>query len=438
MEIKNYTDALAYLDSFINYEHTDLSPLKKEQNLKKLLVLLEHLVSPQNSYKSIHIAGTKGKGSISAITASILKSLGYRVGVFSSPHVTTVRERISFNNQMITEEEFTEQVSLFQEKLEPYLSRERYSFFEVLTIISMIYFAGKKSDYVVFECGLGGRFDATNIIKPEVCAFSPISYDHMEILGNTIEKIACEKAAIIKENVKCVSAFQREAGLDVIKRACEDKNVPLRVLGNDITYDIRELKEECSLFDIKTKRGKYENCRINMPGDFQVENASVSIGIVEELFPGIVLPVQKLREGLLEVFLPARLEVVASSPKVIIDGAHNGESAKRMIQAVRKIFKYKKIFFILGFSKDKDITGILKEIVPFGNEFIFTKFQCPRAISPEIVRGYIKNKDASIANDVKSALGIAFKSARNEDIIVVTGSFFLAGEVRDCFLNIKN
>jgi dihydrofolate synthase/folylpolyglutamate synthase len=424
-----YIDTLKYLESLTNYELTGLDPAGKEFDLGKLRKVLEEAGNPHRSFRSIHVAGTKGKGSICSFASSILKEAGYKVGLFTSPHLVNVRERIKVNGEAISKADFSSVINRLKEHAGQSNPKE-FTFFELLTLAAILYFSEKKVDYAVFEVGLGGRLDATNIIDAEICGISPISYDHTNILGGTIEAITGEKAAIIKRGARCVSSPQRDAALSILKDKCLQEEAPLSLVGKDITLGITRLERDGSSFNVRGKKRRYKDCRINMPGHFQPVNCATAIGICEELLTSEGLTEGAVKKGIESAFLPGRLEIISREPLIVIDGAQNEESAQCLKESIERIFRRKRLVLILGLSKDKDIKGVCRQLTSLADEVILTKASVERAADPLLVRGYIKGKPAKVTRDTKEALGIAFSKAGKDDMILATGSFYVIAEIR--------
>ncbi|MFQ5952754.1 MAG: bifunctional folylpolyglutamate synthase/dihydrofolate synthase [Candidatus Omnitrophota bacterium] len=424
----SYKDTLGYLNSLTNYELTGIGPGAIKFNLGKLRKVLKGMGNPHRDYFSVHVTGTKGKGSICSFTSCMLKEAGYRVGLFTSPHLDTARERIKVDGKIISKKDFADVAELLRKYIDP---GKAFTYFEVLTLMAMLHFSRKKVDYAIFEVGMGGRFDATNVLNAKVCGIGPVSYDHTYALGNTIKKITREKAEIIKRRAHCVSSPQRTSALEVIKEKCLEENASLSLVGKDLTYELVELDEGGSRFNVRGKKGRYEDCRVNMPGIFQVENCVTAIGICEKLGTRIKgLDEGIIKRGIEKAFIPGRLEVLAREPLVVIDGSQNEESARRLKSSVERIFKYNKLILILGLSKDKDIRGTCRQLASMADEIVFTRASCERAADPLLIRGYIKGKPARVTRDVKEALGVALKKAKKGDMILATGSFYVIGEVR--------
>lgn len=431
--MQTYEEALKYLDLFTDYEKFGFKDLKEKLNLDRLHKVLSELNNPHHKYQSVHVAGTKGKGSICAFTSNILRQKGYRVGLYTSPHILTTRERIVLNGNMIKEDEFTEVLSRLQKVLpkEPY---KEFTFFEIYTLIAMLYFDIKKADFAVFETGLGGRLDATNVVNAEVCGISPISYDHMQFLGDTIEKIAREKSGIIKRDAKCIVSPQREEAFSVIRDKCMKEKASFFLVGKDIRYSIKSSNMEGTHFSVKGILGEYKDCYVNMPGEFQASNAATAIGICEALLGERDSDEKTFEEGIRKTFLSGRMEIISQKPIIMIDGAQNEDSAKNLKYSVEHSFKYDKLILLLGISKDKDIEGVCRHLTTIADEIILTQAFTNRAADPRLIRGYTKNKPTKITGNVKEAIGIALKKASDKDMILATGSFFVIAELKKLLL----
>lgn len=427
----SYKLALEYLDSFVNYEKTGLEEIKTDFDLTSLSLALERLSGPQRAYTSIHVAGTKGKGSVCTFTSSILSLAGFKTGLFTSPHLLSERERISVDGRMIPEADLVRTLEEIRGSIGEELCRE-LTFFEMYTLLAVLYFKNAKVDFAVFETGLGGRFDATNVLGAKVCAITPVSYDHMHVLGDTLEEIAYEKAAIIKPGSTCISSPQKEEVLSLIKEKCSLEEASLRVVGRDITFKIHDSGEEGTMFDITTKNAGYTACRTQMPGVFQAANSATAVGLCESVVKSYGSAWQAaVKRGIEKAFLPARMEIISKSPRVMIDGAQNAESARELKYSIEENFKYDKLILLLGLSRDKDIEGVCRSLAPLAEEIILTKSRSQRAADPGTIRGYLKGKKIKITSSAKEALGLAFKAAGERDLVLAAGSFYLAGEIRE-------
>jgi len=423
-----YDDAVAYLNSFTDHEKTGFGNGKIEFDIEKLRTILVKMNEPQKTYRSVHIAGTKGKGSVATFTSSILKANGYKVGLYTSPHLCNIRERIKIDGEDISEEEFARVLSGIRSVLDG--APCHLTYFEILTLIAILHFKDEKVDFAVFEAGLGGRLDATNVVNAEVSGITSISHDHMQVLGDKLEKITREKAAIIKPGSRCVSSPQRGDVLDILKETCRIQEAELAIVGEGICYSIKDSGEEGSLVDIKGIRGLYEACRINMIGDFQAENAAAAVGIAEEVLRDKEPDIENFKKGIADAFIPGRMEIVSREPLFVVDGAHNKASANRLKYSVEQILKYDRLILLLGISKDKDIRSICEELVPLSDEVIITRSSSQRSADPGMIRGYIRGRKVIMTETVKEGLGAALAAAGENDLILATGSFYLVGDIK--------
>lgn len=431
--MRDYKETLEFLESFVNYEKTGFDRFKKTISLENLRATLKDLGCPQSSFRSLHVAGTKGKGSICTFASSILKEAGYKTGLFTSPHLHEINERIKINGESIAPKDLMDTVNYLEGAITPERIK-KLTFFEMCVLIAVTYFRVKKADFVVFETGLGGRLDATNVIDAEVFAISPISYDHTHILGNTIGKIAVEKAAIIKNKSCCISSPQKKEALQVIVDRCKETSSELFLAGKDIRYKIKRSDESGNSFDLYTHQAVYNDCKTRLAGEFQVSNSAVAVGMCEMILKNKRYSQSDFKRGIQNAFIPGRMEILSRSPFIIIDGAQNSASARVLRTSIRKIFKYDKLILILGLCQDKDIANVCGELAPFSDEIILTRSCVKRAASPYLIRGHIKGRHVHITDNVKEALGRALFLAGESDLILTAGSFFVAGEVRQLIL----
>jgi len=440
-----YSETLLYLDSFINYEKLNSYPYKEAVKLERLAGFLKAIGDPQLSLKCVHVAGTKGKGSTAVFIAYILREAGYRTGLYTSPHLSNFRERIRLLlpsagtgsvyqegdfEGMIPEEKLSSITSRLKPAIEDYnkdLESDPLSFFEVYTAIAFLYFLEEKADYVVLETGLGGRLDATNTVDSFVSVITPVSLEHTQKLGSTVKEIAAEKAGIIKKAQPVISALQEEEAEKVIMERCRSYGAKLYRIGRDITYS-----EKKDGFDLRGIKASYESLKIRLVGGHQLMNASVAVAAVEALsLLGAIVSPGAIRSGLNKASWPARCEAVSRDPLVILDGAQNVASARAIKEAVKKYFTYKKLILVLGISSDKDIKGVCLELKALADEVILTKADNPRAALPEELSGYFTGKPVYLTRSIKEARGKAYSLCAKDDLILVCGSLFVAGEFRD-------
>ncbi len=428
-----YEEALRYLDSFVNYERCGSYDYNRSFRLDRMRRLASNLGNPQKYFNSIHIAGSKGKGSTSTIIYSILQSSGYKTGLYTSPHLASFRERVRIDDELIGEEDVSSLLAEIKSVADG-MKDEMPTFFEVCTALSYLYFKEKKVDFAVFETGLGGRLDATNILEPLVSAITPISYEHTDKLGNTLTEIATEKAGIIKHNSVCVVAPQEEEALNAIIKVCRQKKAKIILVGKYIKFKELGFNDSMEAFAVSGLSGDYPRLEMSLLGAHQVANAATAIGAAEALrFNNIIIDKEAVKRGVRNAKWPGRLEVVCRRPYIILDGAQNRASANALIYAVKRAFKYRKLILVLGVSNDKDIKGILEELLPAADSIILTKAKVSeRAATPEKIKELIisKDKDIYMTQNVEDALTRARSFAGHEDLILITGSLFVVGEAR--------
>ena len=435
----NYKKAVKYLDSFVDYEkigYITREPFK----LDRMRSLAKLFGNPEESFPAIHVAGTKGKGSTSAFIAGILKEAGYKTGLYTSPHIEISRERIKIDDRMISESDFAFYAGEIKKTLEGRELAFQPTFFEIYTILTFNYFKDKKIDFGVIEVGLGGRLDATNIVRPLVSVITPISYDHTHILGRTLEKIAFEKSGIIKSGCVTISAPQEREVLKVIQEKCESLGVELIEVGKDINFKELYHDDEKEIFNIKGTMRDYSSCEIRLLGVHQVLNATSAAAVAETLNKkGIKLTKTAVKEGMRKTKNPGRCEIIARNPYIVTDGAQNKASANALKKTLKRNFSYKRLILVLGISKEKDIGGLCEELIPLADEIILTKAKIERAENPHKIARFIRKKEIIFADSVTESLKLALLFAKKEDMILITGSFFLIQEAREvAFAEEKN
>lgn len=438
-----YQEALDYIYSFVDYERISLEGPRRF-DLSRITALLELLGQPHRRYKAVHIAGTKGKGSTAAMIESILRAAGYKTGLFTSPHLHTYRERIQTGGQLITEKQLAAHV----ERLIPL--GERFSgltAFEILAALAFYHFAQEKIEWVILETGLGGRLDATNVVDPAVAVITLIGYDHMDILGHRLSQIAFEKAGIIKEGRPVVSVPQRPTALRVIKRACRERGAPLTLVGRDWTWERKGFDLKGQKLDVychkKSDAGSLSLCRdyanlyIPFLGAHQLVNTATGVATVAELArQGVSLSPENVAEGLKSAFWPGRLEVLNKEPLLVIDGAHNVDSARAVAKGLREYLPYEHLILVLGFSADKDIDGIFRELLPLAYQVIVTQSRHPRAADLDLLKEKVRARgwEALPCRSTEEALWQAMGLARREDLVCITGSLYVVAEARAAWL----
>lgn len=399
--------------------------------LERMGYLMDELNHPEEKLKVIHVAGTNGKGSVCRYIYETLLSLGYKVGIFSSPYVYDFCERIEANGEMINEKELdvlTKKVLLAADKIVKE-KNESPTEFEILTAIGLLYFEEKDLDFVVLEVGLGGRGDSTNIIKnPILTVITHISLDHMDQLGDTIEKIASEKAGIIKPNCPVVISARNEAAKVIAKKAYELKS-PL-IDSTRIKYKIHSQSIEGFSFSAIIDGKRFDNIEISMVGNHQIENAICSLCAIELLRSKkyIVTDSEPLRQGMKKAALLSRFQIFNKEPLVIFDGAHNASGAKVLADAINNLLPSKKILMVVSILKDKEDKEILREFEGIASDFIATASSNERSLSGEELASKI-NGNVTMAQTAKDAYEMAMKMSERYDAVIFAGSFYMISDI---------
>ena len=430
----DYSAALDYILSFADYERAPRSSIVFD--LRRIEALLARLGNPQEKARSVHIAGTKGKGSTAAMIASILTQAGYRTGLYTSPHLLSFTERIQVDGRPITEDAFGNLVEVLKPEVEAVNKSStlgELTTFELLTALAFTNFETRKADYQVLETGLGGRLDATNVVKPDVCAITSISFDHMDVLGDTLTQIATEKAGIIKAGSVVVCSLQSPESMKVIERTCHERGSRLVSIGDEVNWHQKDFSSEGQSFQLTGITGKYE---LNIPllGEHQLENAATAVVTTEVLAElGTKISPQNIVTGLGQVNWPGRLQVLQQEPWVVVDGAHNADSARRLTEAIERYFDFNRLILILGASSDKNIAGMVAELTSLPSAVIVTRSQHPRAVEPARLASEFSKWGitAVAAKNVASALELALNQAAPGDLICATGSLFIVAEVME-------
>lgn len=392
--------------------------------------ILARIGNPHHQLRCIHVGGTNGKGSTSAILSSILRHHGFRVGLYTSPHLVRFTERFRINDQEASPENILEVFEQIRGVLD---ESEPPTFFEVVTAIAFKYFAQEEVDIAVIEVGMGGRLDATNVIYPEVSVITNVAYDHQEFLGSTLASIAREKAGIIKDNVPVVTGARQPVVQGILKATCFKRRSQLFFLGTDF----RVRRNTNGSFQYNGLRRFWPALDLNLRGPHQLQNAALALATLEVLEKKgrISLDSLAVQSGLERVQWPARLEVLEEKPLIVLDGAHNAHGAEALRDALRKSFQYDRLHLVLGIMADKDIEGILRRLVPLADTVIFTKPRYSRAASAERLRemARIESQKCFIIPDAGSAIQQARALAGPEDLICIAGSLYFAGEVKEIF-----
>ena len=440
-----YQAALDYLYSFVDYSLKHASELAKADfNLERMRALMAELGNPQDAYPTIHVAGTKGKGSVSALCASALRAAGYKTGLYTSPHLQDFCERIQVDGQPIPHTKLADLV----EEIKPAVARvPQLTTFELTTALGFLYFARhtipaslrEGAQAAVIEVGLGGRLDATNIITPRVSVITSLSYDHTAVLGETLTLIAGEKAGIIKPGVPVVSSPQREEALRVLEKVSAERDCELTLIGKDVVYQIlaqslngQEFMIKDEVRRMKDEEGK-KTIKLYIPllGAHQVENAATAYAALKA--SGLDVSDDAIRTGFAEVHWPGRFEIVQrENPTVILDSAHNQDSFEKLAATLETYFPGRKVTLIFGVSEDKHLAAMLTAMRPLLARVIATRANHPRALEPEKIVEAARQLGVACdaAVPVEAALKRALDLSKKDGSIVVSaGSMFVVAEV---------
>jgi dihydrofolate synthase/folylpolyglutamate synthase len=432
----DYPQAIAYLYSLTDYEKTRIERYTPETlDLSRVERLLAAVGNPHRRFPALHVAGTKGKGSTAAMIESCLRVAGYSTGFYTSPHLHTFRERIQVAGHKIAREK----VAALVEEIRPLIEHiPGVTTFEAITVIGFLHFARTGVDMAVIEVGLGGRLDATNVITPEVAVITSLSLDHTYLLGDTLAQIAFEKAGIIKPGVPAVSAPQRAEATSVLEKVSQERNAPLTEVGRDWDYDAGPADLEGQSFSVRRVIGGGSELdgEYWMPllGRHQLENGASAIVALDVLRQrGFRVPVEAVREGLRNVHWPGRMEILSREPLVVADSAHNPYSAKILRQALEEWFPDRRWVLIFGAFVDKDIAGMLKELLPISEYVIVTRSDHPRAMAPVELADVVASVGggAEISVSVNKALRRGLAMMDPGSGLLATGSVNLAGAARE-------
>ncbi len=436
----NFQEAQEYLDS--------LQQHKLKLGLEAMEGFLDKVSRPDKKIRCVHIAGTNGKGSVSVNIVTLLGRAGYRVGLFTSPHLSSVRERFRINDQFISENDFARHATRVREAL----GDEMITYFEFTTALALLWFEEANVDLVVLETGLGGRLDATNVVKPLVAVITNVSMDHEAYLGNDLRSVAFEKAGIIKEKVPVVTGVHDDISREVVTERCRQMHAPMYLFGRDFYAEDAGKEGWHWQSDNEGLQGTYENLRCGMRGDYQRANSSLAIGVLALLrHQGFAFSEEDIRQGLLAVRWPGRLEYIALQGKnkirvedqgqeddttlrYLVDGAHNPAGVQSLVKTLAKEYSYKRLIVLWGAMEDKDLRQTVGPIAEMASNIILTKPQGERAADPSMLLDALPEalqKRCCLIPDGKEALHFAQEQATAEDLIVIAGSLYLIGEMRN-------
>jgi len=428
----NYNKSIEWLYSFKKFG--------SQLGLKRIVNLLKQLNDPQNSIKTIHVTGTNGKGSVCKYIGSILNDAGYTVGVYISPHLQRFSERITVNDEEISNKDIVSLIEEIKPIVDEMIGKDNSpTFFEIVTAMAFLHFSRSDVDYAVIEVGLGGRFDATNVIIPEISIVTNISLEHTKQLGEDIQSIAYEKAGIIKENVPVITAAKDEAEKIIENIAKKKKSEMIDVdcsRWKRLSHSLKDQK-----FSVQGLFSEYI-VQTSLLGEYQGENIAVAITAVEQLQSmGLYLPNECITTGIAKAFNPGRMEIISKKPTILLDGAHNPTGMKMLSRSLKKDFTMRRLILVLGILQDKNIKDMLAEIIPLSDSIIATQSKSTRACKPNILKEKITEqaccKEVVMFNSIAESIEYAQSIATIKDMICISGSLYTVGEARGYFYNNK-
>ncbi len=434
--VRTFRSAVNFLSSLTNYERVIGSRYNESNfNLARMSRILSALGNPHRKLKTVHVVGTKGKGSTATMLSEMLRGCGIRVGLYTSPHVLDVRERIVIDGEMISELEFARAIgSVARVTAKARVAEPTY--FEVLTAAALHYFELEQVDIAILEAGMGGRLDSTNVVKPEAVAITSISRDHVAQLGSDLASIAREKAGAIKQGIPVISAAQVPEVREVIRATAESESAPLRFAHeeSDFTYrfEFSRAMGRHARICLTTPHSRFEHLHVPLPGKHQAMNCALALGVLDVLKSrGFAIDDQRAMAGLANVKLPGRMQMISEEPRILVDGAHNAASVDALMRAIGQNIAYDSMVVVFGCQKDKDIAGMMGRIQLGADKIIFTGTGSPRsADAGDLAAAYTEHsgKMAQVAETLDEAMRIALAAASREDLICVTGSFYLVAE----------
>ncbi len=438
----NYRQAIAYLFEKTDYEKEERVRYNVTTfSLERMQNLLSLLGDPHAKINTVHIAGTKGKGSTATMLAKMLESNGYTVGLYTSPHLVHLHERIVVNSEMISESEMLGLLNRIYASVEK-LKDNPPTFFEIMTALAFMHFADRKIDIGVIETGLGGRLDSTNVIMPKVVGITSLSIDHKLQLGDTIDSIALEKAGVFKKGVPAVTVQQEPTAMSVLKEQAIAVKAPLSVTGSsdiDFSYRFETSREHGphTRICLTTPTSKFEHIRVPLHGKHQAINCGLALALLDRLkSAGYEIDIEKAADGLHGVTLAGRMEMICDDPRIMIDGAHNAASIRALIHAIGQNIPYDSMVVIFGCNSDKDVVGMLTELQYGADKVIFTRSSSMKAVPPqELADMYtdICGKMYQTSSSLGEALQLSRSAVGREDLVLITGSFYLIGQAKTRF-----
>lgn len=422
-----YQEAMKYITEVWNFGSS--------YGLERTYKLLELLDNPQDKLKIIHVAGTNGKGSTTAMITSMLKGCGYKVGMYTSPFLEEFEERIQINGENIPKEKLAQLITKIKYAVDKVIE-EGYNHpteFEIITVLMFLYFATEEVDFAVVEVGLGGRLDSTNVITPILSVITSISFDHTNLLGNTLEEIAAEKAGIIKSCIPTVIYPQEEMAERVISSKCQELDSKLYKINKEDAKLINIIKEDKIYQQVKVKLDDEYDVKLPLLGEHQILNLAVALKALEVIKDKAPkLNRESIVKSLATVRWNGRLEIMSNSPYVVIDGAHNIQGITQLDKNIKKYFEYKDMYLILGILADKDVEDMVKVITPKAKKVFTVTPNSMRAETAEELLEEVKkyNESCEAYNDYKNAFEDALKLCKKDDLLLISGSLYMIGEMR--------
>jgi len=432
----NYQQALDYIFSYTDYEKEPMPHDPAFYDLRRVEELLLRLGNPHLVAKSVHIAGTNGKGSVAAMVTAALTASGYRTGLYTSPHLNDLRERFRVNGEIITEAGLTAVVEKLKPEVEAVNEEAVYgelTTFELLTVLGFAYFKLKGVDFQVLEVGMGGKYDATNVIQPEVCIITSISFDHTDVLGHSLAEITGEKVGIIKPGSMVVTSSQPTEVAQVIEKTCLARETGLVKVGSDVVWQSLGFDSNRQLLRVQGKLGSYE-LSIPLLGYFQLENAATAVAALEVLAEkGFDISKESIINGLAQTSWPGRFQILSRHPLLVVDGAHNPDAAQKLRRSLAEYFDFDRAILVTGVSSDKDVAGIISGLAPIFDEVIATCSRHPRAMPPEQLATAFRKQgvEAQATESVAEALSLALNIAGSRGLVCVAGSLFVVAEAME-------
>ncbi len=437
----SYKQAIDYLFKKTDYEkETRVRYNVTTFSLERMESLLTLVGNPHKKLNTVHVAGTKGKGSTATMLARMLEANDYKVGLYTSPHVVHLHERITIDSQMIDEDEMLGLMNRLHAPIEKLTKKgDAPTFFEIMTALAFMYFADEEVDIAVIETGLGGRLDSTNVISPKVIGITSLSIDHQQQLGNTLDSIAKEKAGVFKPGVPVVTVEQDPAAMKVLKNQALSVKAPLSITGGgeiDFSYRFETSREHGphTRVCLTTPTSRFEHLRVPLYGRHQAINCGLALAMLDKLKTcGYAIDNEKAAKGLQGLTLPGRMEIICTDPRIMIDGAHNAASIRALIHAIGQNIPYDSMVVVFGCNSDKDIEGMLRELQYGADKVIFTRSNSPRAAAPqELTERFseVSHKMCQTSSCLGEALQLAKSAIGKEDLILITGSFYLIGQAK--------